>query len=120
MTPPRKFSHTTSASTTSRLTTSTASGRPRTASSWRLALGLRHRLDVVELAAALDELLGRELREVVVVALPRRVGGPSERGLHGRARGGRALQHAERQFQRLPLGLDVEGPAGRVAGWKVA
>src|SRR5262249_57455723 len=80
-----------------------------------LALALRDRLHVVEFLTPLGDLLGRELREVVVVALPGCVVRPPERGLYGGTRPGRALEHPERQLERLPLRLRVERPSRLVA-----
>src|SRR5262245_47602283 len=85
-----------------------------------LALALRDRLHVVEFLAPLGDLLGRELREVVVVALPGCIVRPPERGLHGGTRPGRALEHPERQLERLPLRFHVEWPSRLVAEREIA
>src|SRR6266581_4566942 len=85
-----------------------------------LPFGPRDGLHLVELLPPLGDRLRRELREVEVVALPGRVRAPPERRPHGGARARRALEDPQRELERLPLRLDVERPAGRVAERKIA
>src|SRR5499426_4488379 len=89
---------------------------------WSRALAARprHILDHVEFLPALCDRLRGELGEVVVVELPGGVLAPPLRRLHGGARAGRALQHAEGELERLRLRPLVEGSARRVAKGKVA
>src|SRR5882724_617645 len=85
-----------------------------------VALRLRDGLDLVELAAPLRDLLGGHPVEVREVELPRGVVAPAQRRLHGGARGGRRLQHAQRQLERERLRGAVEGAARAVAEREVA
>src|SRR6266699_2759052 len=62
----------------------------------------------------------RQLRQVEVVALPRGVLAPADGRLHRRARARGALEHPQRELERLPLRLDVERPAGRVPEREIA
>src|SRR5262249_3979408 len=80
-----------------------------------LAQSLGYGLLFVELPAALRDLLGRHLGDVLKVELPVGARAPDDRRLHSRTRSRRRFQHTQRQLQRIGLRMRISGPAGSIA-----